>query len=87
MNMIGSGCYIVISIVFRQGRREVFEAKGQYCKMRPLESVIEVSRRGRQQGNLGELHLKEPLEPCRLLLLEDSLYTSKEAIKLLILVD
>ena len=51
-------------------------------------SVIEASRRGRKQGNLGELNLEALLEPCRLLLLGGSLYTSKETIKrFLILVD
>ena len=60
--------------------REVFEAKGQNCKMSPLVSVIESSRRGRKQGNLGELNLEALLEPCRLLLLGGSLNTSKKAI-------
>ena len=44
-------------------------------------SVIEASRRGRKQGNLGELNLEALLEPSRLLLLGGSLYSSKEAIK------
>ena len=62
----------------KQGRREVFKAQGQNC--RPLVSVIKASRRGRKQGNLGELNLEALLEPCRLLLLGGYLNTTKEAI-------
>ena len=51
-------------------------------------TVFEASRRGKKQGNLAELNLEALLEPCRLLLLGDSLNTSKEATNnLLILVD
>ena len=63
-----------------QGHREVIEAQDQNCKMRPLVSVIEVSRRGRKQGDLGEMNLDALLEPCRLLLLGGSLNTTKEGI-------
>ena len=51
-------------------------------------SVIEVSRRGRKQGNPGRLNLEALIEPCRLLLLGGSLSTSKEAMnKILILIN
>ena len=43
-------------------------------------NYMEVSRRGRKQGNLGELNLEALLEPCRLLVLGGSLNTSKEVI-------
>ena len=43
-------------------------------------SVIEASRRGRKQRNLGEMNLEALLEPCRLLLLGGSSNTCKEAI-------
>ena len=43
-------------------------------------SVIEASRRGRKQGDLGELNLDALLELCWLLLLGGSLHTSKKAI-------
>ena len=46
-----------------QGRREVFEAQGQNCRMKPLVTVIESSRSGRKQGNLGELDLDALLNP------------------------
>ena len=52
--------------------------------MKPLVSVIEASRRGGKQGDLGELNL----EPYRLLLFGGSLNKFKEAlINILILVD
>ena len=60
-----------------QGHREIFEALGQNCKMRPLVSVIKASRRGRKQGNLGELNLEALLKPFRLLLLGGPMNTSK----------
>ena len=63
----------------KQGCRQVFELQGQNCNMRPLASVIEARRRGRKQGNLEELNLEAPLEPCGLLLLRGFLNTSKEA--------
>ena len=45
--------------------------------------MIEASRRGRRQGNLGGLNLEALLEPCRLLLLVGgSLNQSKEAINI-----
>ena len=56
----------------KQGRREVFQANGENCRMRPLVSVIEASRKGKKQGNLGELNLEVKLEPNRLLLLGGS---------------
>ena len=43
-------------------------------------AVIEASRRGRKQGNLGKLNLEALLEPRRLFLLGGSLDTSKEVI-------
>ena len=43
-------------------------------------SVMEGSRRGRKQGNVGKLNLEAILEPCRLLPLGGSLDTSKEGI-------
>ena len=46
-------------------------------------SVMEASRRGRKQGNLGEINPEALLEPCRLLLLEGSLNTSKKAMNTL----
>ena len=49
-------------------------------KIRPRVSVIEASRRGRKQGNLGKLDLEALLEPCRMLLLGGSLNLSKEAL-------
>ena len=71
-----------------QGHREVFETLGQHCKMRPHVFVIAANRKGRKQGNLGELNLEALFERCRLLLLGDSWNTSIEAInKILILVD
>ena len=42
--------------------------------------VIEASRKGRKQGNLGELYLEAHSEPCWLHLLGGSFTTSKEAI-------
>ena len=72
---------LAILTLCSKGRREVFEAQGQNCKMRPLVSVIEQKgTRGRKQGNLWELNLEAFLEPCRLLLLGGSLNTSKEAL-------
>ena len=62
------------------GQPRRFRGPGANCKMRPLVSVIEASRRGRKQGNLGELNLEVLLEPCRLLLLGGSLNTPKEAL-------
>ena len=59
-----------------QGRLEVSEAQGQNFEMRPLVSVIAVSRGGRKQGNLGRLNLEALSEPCRLFLLGGSLNTS-----------
>ena len=44
-------------------------------------SVIEASRRGWKQGNMGELNLEVFLGPCRLLQLGGSLNASKEAIR------
>ena len=59
-----------------QGRREVFGSEGQTYKIKPLVSVLEASRGGRKQGFLWELDLETLLEPCRLLLLGDSLNSS-----------
>ena len=42
--------------------------------------MIEVSLSARRQGNLEEVNMGALVEPCRLLLLEGSLSTSKEAI-------
>ena len=66
--------------ILAQGHREVFEAQGQNFKIRPHMSLIEASRRGKKQWNLGELNLEAFFEPCRVLLLRGSLNTSKEAI-------
>ena len=62
-----------------QGRLDFFEAQRQNCKMRPSVSMIEASRRGRKQRNLGKLNLEAFLEPCWLLL-GGSLNASKEAV-------
>ena len=60
-----------------QGRREVFEAQEQQCRIRKLC----VCDRSEQKGQKArELNLEALLEPCRLLLLGGSLNTSKEAI-------
>ena len=46
------------------------------CKMRL--PALEVSRRGRKQGNLGALNPRVHLEPFRLLLVGGSFNTSKD---------
>ena len=48
--------------------------RGKNCKMRPLVSLIEASRK---HGSLGNLNLWALLEPYRLLLFGYSLNTSK----------
>ena len=54
--------------VLQAGPPRGFQGPGANGKIRPIVSVIEASRRGRKQGNLGELNLEALLEPCALLL-------------------
>ena len=72
---------LLLLLLLISALQRALHLRGQNCKMRPLVSVIEASRRGRMQGNLEALR-----DPYWLFLLGGSLNTSKEAMtKILIL--
>ena len=57
--------YGLFTVVTSSGTPRGFQSQGgQNCKIRPFVSVIEASRRGRKQWNLGELNLESCCPLC-----------------------